>query len=84
MLDETSRAIGALEAGTAANTAAIGEVKALVAAQDAKLDAIASSVAKLANNQTKLRLNAKHWVALVGLASAGGGGVAHALRKMFE
>lgn len=76
-LDETSRAIGRLEASQEATKTDIAELKGRAEAMDAKLD-------KLLARTERTRLTLKHWALLILGSSAGGGGIAHALRKLLE
>jgi len=75
-LDETSLAIGRLQAAQESTTHAVTEVKSDVAEVNAKLD-------KLLTQSLKHRLSMKNWITIIGAASAGGGGVAHALSRIF-
>jgi hypothetical protein len=76
-LDETSRAVGRLEASQEATKSDVAELKALTAVMDAKLD-------KLLARTDRMRLTLKHWIILLAGGSIGGGGIAHALRKLLE
>lgn len=76
-LDETSRAIGRLEAAQEATKADVAELKTRTEAMDAKLD-------KLLARSDKVRWTLKHWLVLIGSSSVGGGGIAHAIRKIIE
>lgn len=76
-LDETSRAIGRLEAAQEATKTDVAELKTRTEAMDAKLD-------KLLARSDKVRWTIKHWVALIASGSVGGGGFAHLLRKLIE
>jgi hypothetical protein len=76
-LDETSLAIGRLQAAQESTVHAIKDVKDQISDIDTKLD-------KLLARDTKTRLTLKHWVMLLIASSAGGGGIAHALRKILE
>ncbi len=76
-LDETSRAIGRLEAAQEATKTDVAALKVRAEAMDAKLD-------KLLARSDKVRWTFKHWLVLIGSSSVGGGGFAHALRKLLE
>lgn len=76
-LDETSRAIGRLEATQEATKTYVAELKTRAEAMDAKLD-------KLLARSNVVRWTVKHWVTLVASGSLGGGGFAHLLRKLIE
>lgn len=76
-LDETSLAIGRLQAAQEATAGDVAKLSAKVDGVDAKLD-------KLLVRSDRLKLTFKHWAAILLGASAGGGGIAHALRKMLE
>lgn len=76
-LDETSLAIGRLQAAQEATAQDVNELKNRTEAMDGKLD-------KLLARSEKTRLNLKHWLALVAASSVGGGGIAHAIRKILE
>lgn len=76
-LDETSLAIGRLQAAQESTVVAVAEVKSKIVDIDAKLD-------KLLARDIKSRMSIKHWTILLTAASAGAGGVAHALRRFFE
>lgn len=75
-LDQTSLAIGRLQAAQESTAGAVAEVKEELTAMDAKLD-------KLLAQNMKSRLSMKNWITLITAASAGGGGIAHALGRMF-
>ena len=76
-LDETSRAIGRLEAAQEATKTDVHELKTRTEAMDAKLD-------KLLARSSKVHWTIKHWVTLIASGSVGGGGFAHVLRKILE
>jgi hypothetical protein len=69
-LDETSRTIGRLEANVA-------ELEKRTASMDVKLD-------RLLARSAKVQLTVKHWVMLIAGGSVGGGGIAHALKRLLE
>jgi chromosome segregation ATPase len=77
MIDETSRAIGRLEASQEATKNDVAELKERTEQMDAKLD-------KLLARTDRLSIKLKHWVLLLAGGSVGGGGIAHALRKLLE
>lgn len=76
-LDETSRAIGRLEAGQEAAKTDIAELKDRTEGMDAKLD-------KLLARTNNVRWTVRHWATLIASGSVGGGGFAHVLRKLLE
>lgn len=76
-LDETSRAIGRLEASQEATQNDVAELKERTEHMDAKLD-------KLLARTDRMSIKLKHWLLLLGGTSLGGGGVAHAIRKLLE
>lgn len=69
-LDETSLAIGRLQTE-------VEGLKDRTERMDAKLD-------KLLTRTDRMSLKLKHWLMLLAGGSIGGGGVAHALRKLLE
>jgi chromosome segregation ATPase len=77
LLDETSRAIGRLEAQGEATARDISGLKEKTEDMDAKLD-------KLLARTNNFKLTVKHWAVLLAGGSVGGGGLAHALRKLLE
>lgn len=76
-LDETSRVIGQLEAAQKATQTDVAELKETTAAMNEKLD-------KLLARTDRMRITFKHWLILLAGGSVGGGGIAHALRKLLE
>lgn len=76
-LDETSRAIGRLEASQEATQNDVAELKERTEHMDVKLD-------KLLARTDRISLKLKHWLLLLAGGSVGGGSVAHALRKLLE
>ncbi len=76
-LDETSLAIGRLQAAQESTADAVDDVKQDISEVNDKLD-------RLLARDAKTRLSFKHWIMLLIASSAGGGGVAHALRKLLE
>ncbi len=76
-LDETSRAIGRLEASQEATQNDVAELKERTERMDEKLD-------RLLARTDRMRMTLKHWLILLAGGSVGGGGVAHALRKLLE
>jgi len=68
-LDDTSVAIGALQADVAG-------LKQRTESMDGKLDQL------IARKPPRMRLSLKEWATIAALGSAGGGGIAHALRKL--
>lgn len=76
-LDETSRVIGRLEASQEATKQDVAILTRRTAAMDAKLD-------KLLARTERTKFTLKHWAVLLLGSSAGGGGIAHALRKLLE
>lgn len=77
MLDETSRAIGQLEASQAATQNGVAELKERIEHIDSKLD-------KLLARSNNAKLTLKHWATILVAGSFGGGGIAHAIHKIFE
>jgi hypothetical protein len=77
MIDETSRVIGQLEAAQKATQADVAELKIRTEEMDKKLD-------KLLARTDRMRITLKHWLILLAGGSVGGGGIAHALRKLLE
>lgn len=78
-LDETSLAVGRLQAQHQALQADITEMKERTTAIDEKLDRL------LARPATQhLKFTFKHWGTLLAGSSIGGGGLAHVLRKVLE
>lgn len=77
MLDETSRAIGRLEAQGEATAKDVAELKEKSDNMDAKLD-------KLLARSQATRLTLKHWAVILSSGTLGGGGIAHMLRKLLE
>lgn len=69
-LDETSLAIGKLQAE-------VEGLKKRTESMDAKLDRILART-------DRMNFKLKHWLMLIAGSSVGGGGVAHALRKLLE
>lgn len=69
-LDDTSLAIGKLQAE-------VEGLKKSTESMDAKLD-------RLLSRTDRMSLKLKHWLILLAGGSVGGGGVAHALRKLLE
>jgi len=76
-LDETSRAIGRLEASQEATQSDVATLKERTERMDIKLD-------KLLARTDRMSLKLKHWLMLLVGGSIGGGGVAHALKKLLE
>lgn len=76
-LDETSLAIGRLQASQEATAGDVTELKAKADSMDVKLD-------KLLARSDRTRFTLKHWGFLLLGSSAGGGGIAHVLRKLLE
>lgn len=77
LIDETSRAIGRLEAQGKATADDVIELKEKFDSMDGKLDKL------MARSQTT-RLTLKHWALLFGAGSVGGGGIAHLLKKLID
>lgn len=71
-LDETSLAIGKLQAEVAG-------LKERTESMDSKLDRLL-----LLARTDRMSIKLKHWLLLLAGGSLGGGGVAHALRKLLE
>jgi hypothetical protein len=69
-LDETSLAIGKLQAE-------VEGLKQRTESMDVKLD-------KLLARSDRMNFKLKHWAVLLLSGSVGGGGIAHALRKLLE
>jgi hypothetical protein len=69
-LDDTSLAIGKLQAE-------VEGLKKRTESMDSKLD-------RLLARTDRMSLKLKHWLLLLAGGSLGGGGVAHALRKLLE
>lgn len=76
-LDETSRAIGRLEASQEATQNDVAALKERTEKMDEKLD-------RLLARTDRMRMTFKHWVILLAGGSVGGGGIAHVLRKLIE
>jgi chromosome segregation ATPase len=76
-LDETSRAIGRLEASQEATKTDVATLKERTERMDAKLD-------KLLARTNNVRWTIRHWATLIASGSLGGGGFAHVLRKILE
>jgi hypothetical protein len=76
-LDETSRAIGRLEASQEATKTDVATLKDRTERMDAKLD-------KLLARSNSVRWTIRHWATLIASGSLGGGGFAHVLRKILE
>ena len=76
-LDETSRAIGRLEASQDATKTDVALLKERTERMDAKLD-------KLLARSGAMRWTLRHWATLIASGSVGGGGFAHILRKILE
>jgi hypothetical protein len=76
-LDETSRAIGRLEASQDATKTDVATLKERTERMDAKLD-------KLLARSNSVRWTIRHWATLIASGSLGGGGFAHVLRKILE
>jgi hypothetical protein len=76
-LDETSRAIGRLEASQDATKTDVATLKERTERMDAKLD-------KLLARTNNVRWTVRHWATLIASGSLGGGGFAHVLRKILE
>lgn len=76
-LDETSRAIGRLEASQEATKTDVATLKERTERMDAKLD-------KLLARTNNVRWTIRHWATLIASGSVGGGGFAHILRKILE
>jgi hypothetical protein len=76
-LDETSRAIGRLEASQEATKTDVALLKDRTERMDAKLD-------KLLARSNNVRWTLRHWATLIASGSVGGGGFAHLLRKLVE
>lgn len=77
-LDQTSLAIGRLQAQAEATQTDVAQVKEDLAEVNHKLDKL------LLRSEREARLNLRHWIMLIAGSSVGGGGVAHALRKLLE
>jgi hypothetical protein len=75
-LDETSLAIGRLQAAQESTVDAVNDMKSQMSDIDHKLD-------KLLARDAKTRMSLKHWLIMITASSAGGGGIAHALTKFF-
>jgi len=69
-LDETSLAIGKLQAE-------VEGLKQRTESMDVKLD-------KLLARSDRMNFKLKHWLMLIAGSSVGGGGIAHALKKILE
>lgn len=76
-LDETSRAIGRLEASQEATQNDVAALKERTEKMDEKLD-------RLLARTDRMRMTFKHWVILLAGGSVGGGGIAHVMRKLIE
>lgn len=77
LLDETSRAIGRLEAQGEATAKDVAELKDKIGDVDTKLD-------KLLARSQSTRITLKHWGMLLAGGSLGGGGIAHLIKKILE
>ena len=76
MLDETSRAIGKLEAQADATAKDVAELKEQSQSMNEKLDRLLA--------RSKNPWTVKQWLTVLAASSAGGGGIAHVLRKLLE
>jgi len=76
-LDETSLIIGKLQGEVTALNGHVTRLESMMKSMEGKLD-------RALERQFRMRLSWKHWAAIIAGASAGGGGVAHALRRILE
>ncbi len=75
MLDDTSLAIGRLQAAQEATKDEVAGLKERTESMDEKLD-------KLLARTDRLSISFKHWLFILAGGSVGGGGVAHLLKKL--
>lgn len=76
-LDDTSLAVGRLQAGVEAVQKDIAELKTCSESTNKKLDRVLARA-----ERSEFRL--KHWIILLLAGSAGGGGIAHTLGRIFK
>lgn len=77
-LDQTSLAIGRLQAQAEATQNDVAQVKADLAEVNHKLDKL------LLRSEREARLNLRHWITLLAGGSLGGGGIAHIIGKLYR